>query len=296
MQSSLIARFIFLPLLALVGCVCASHAGAAEITTQPLIDNVIPDLVSSAAIKSVSAPGAATNRATLSRETIRSRPVTLDMPLLEKLRTDLLDAPQTIRMAFFDDATLLVQFIRTERVGRNGFAYIGTVPGIALSSAVIVEENGVVSGNVNVLGQKFQIRAVGDAGHVMREIDERAFPLDHLAPSAFIPKGAKPNLPGTPLSGKDRTPPIAAVNTALDDGSIIDVMVMYTTAARISQGSTAAMNSLVNLAVTETNVAYANSGVTSRPVYSRRGSRRNTRRSAWCRAPAAGAGWRWRGS
>ncbi len=262
MQFSSIKNFFCSVLIAFTAC--AVNTRAADITEQPSIDNAIPDLVLNGAIKSLPSPTTATLRAPLSREIIRSRPVALDIAMLQKLRTDLIEAPQTIRIAFFDDAAMLVQISHSERVGRNGIAYIGAVPGTAMSSAVIVEENGVISANINVSGQKYQIRNMGETGHVMRQIDERAFPLDHVVPSASILAGAKPNLAPTPLSSKDRTPPLAAANTALDDGSIIDVMVMYTTAARISQGSTAAMNSLVNLAVTETNIAYTNSGVTQR--------------------------------
>ncbi len=262
MQSSSIKIFFCSVLIAFAAC--ALNTRAAEITGQPSIDNEIPNLVLTGAAKSTTLPNADASRATQSREIIRSRPVALDIALLEKLRTDLVEAPQTIRITFFDDAALLVLVTRTERVGRNGIAYIGTVPGIALSSAVIVEENGVVSGNVNVLNQKYQIRNVGVAGHVMQEIDGRAFPLDHAVSSAATTASAKLSLPSTPASTKGPTPPQAAVNTVLDDGSIIDVMVVYTTAARISQGSTAAMNSLVNLGITETNLAYANSGVTQR--------------------------------
>src|SRR6185295_18468736 len=40
-----------------------------------------------------------------------------------------------------------------------------------------------------------------------------------------------------------------------------DVMVVYTPAARAGQGGTAAMNALIDLAVLESNQAYAQSGV-----------------------------------
>ena len=49
-----------------------------------------------------------------------------------------------------------------------------------------------------------------------------------------------------------------------DDGSIIDVMVVYTPAARDAEGGTAAMDALINLAVEETNTAFANSLVDPR--------------------------------
>ena len=60
---------------------------------------------------------------------------------------------------------------------------------------------------------------------------------------------------------------IFAVSTlahAVDDGATIDVMVVYTPAARISQGGTAAMKALIDSAVSDTNQAYANSQVIQR--------------------------------
>ena len=47
-------------------------------------------------------------------------------------------------------------------------------------------------------------------------------------------------------------------------GSLVDVLVVYTPAARAAAGGTAGMTSLVNTAVTETNTGYANSGVVQR--------------------------------
>jgi hypothetical protein len=49
-----------------------------------------------------------------------------------------------------------------------------------------------------------------------------------------------------------------------DDGSQIDVLVVYTPAAQAEAGGPAAMTALINLAVAESNLAYANSGVSQR--------------------------------
>ena len=49
-----------------------------------------------------------------------------------------------------------------------------------------------------------------------------------------------------------------------DDGSLIEVLVVYTGAARGAAGGTTAMNTLINLAVSETNTGYGNSGVVQR--------------------------------
>ena len=53
--------------------------------------------------------------------------------------------------------------------------------------------------------------------------------------------------------------------TSSDDGSTIDVLVVYTAAARAAAGGTDdAIRARIMLGVTETNTAYANSGVVQR--------------------------------
>ena len=225
-------------------------------TEQSSVTETAPGLVRAATMKPAET-GA-------SREILRSRAVELDLASLKKIREALTAGqPAALHIALFDDVALSVHISRSEQFGINGTAYIGSVAGIALSSVVIVEEDGVVSGNINVLSRKYQIRSVGDAGHVMREIDASVLPPDHVAQPASH-SGDSAKMAAKALNTKTPVPPQAARTTALDDGSIIDVMVVYTPAARISQGSTAAMKSLINLAVVETNNTYANSLVTQR--------------------------------
>jgi hypothetical protein len=49
--------------------------------------------------------------------------------------------------------------------------------------------------------------------------------------------------------------------TQADDGSVVDVLVVYTAEARVAAGGTSAISSLIDLATSETNAAYSNSGV-----------------------------------
>ncbi len=49
--------------------------------------------------------------------------------------------------------------------------------------------------------------------------------------------------------------------TQADDGSVVDVLVVYTAEARVAAGGTSAISSLIDLAASETNAAYSNSGV-----------------------------------
>ena len=50
------------------------------------------------------------------------------------------------------------------------------------------------------------------------------------------------------------------VSIPVDDGSLIDVMVLYTPAAKILMGGRAGIEALIDLYVAQTNQAYANSG------------------------------------
>ena len=57
----------------------------------------------------------------------------------------------------------------------------------------------------------------------------------------------------------------SALATSSDDGSIVDILVVYTAAARAAAGGTdEAIRARIMLGVTETNTAYANSGVVQR--------------------------------
>jgi hypothetical protein len=90
--------------------------------------------------------------------------------------------------------------------------------------------------------RRFQIRYKG-SGYAIQEIDPSTLPPE-LDPIPVSP-GAGPS-PGAAAS---------------DDGSVIDLMVVYTPAARASAGGTAAMEALIALGEAETNLAYDNSQI-----------------------------------
>ena len=58
--------------------------------------------------------------------------------------------------------------------------------------------------------------------------------------------------------------PTQADDNPPDDGSVIDVMVVYTPLVRRREGGRAVVEALIDLFVAETNQANANSGVTHR--------------------------------
>ncbi len=181
---------------------------------------------------------------------VRARPVTVDFGALPAAdgTSALPPIGHSLGLNLFDDVVLSASMSRTARLA-GGVSWSGHLDGEPLSSVDIVVHDGVLTGTVNGEAGSFRIGWNG-GGQVVQEMDYAQFPEGHdcalHAPSA---------------------PPVAAdpdPQMALDDGSIVDVMIVYTPAARIAQGGVTAMESLINLAITETNTAYANSGVIQR--------------------------------
>ncbi len=105
----------------------------------------------------------------------------------------------------------------------------------------------LVSANITTDdGKLFQIRPDGAGAHVVQELDTSKFQAE-----------AEPiGVTDTEVASRDAV--------ANDDGSVIDVMVVYTAAARLAAGGAAAMDNLIQLGIAETNQGYANSGVIQR--------------------------------
>ena len=60
------------------------------------------------------------------------------------------------------------------------------------------------------------------------------------------------------ISGSSDT---SVLETQADDGTVVDVLVVYTAEARAVEGGTSAIESLIDLAESETNASYSNSGI-----------------------------------
>jgi peptidyl-Asp metalloendopeptidase len=151
-----------------------------------------------------------------------------------------------IVLNLFEDVTLNTVLDQWEVRSTASFSWVGHIEGFPQSQAILVVEDGVMVGNIRVADSYFQIRYLGADLHIVQQIDESRFPPDGDPIPVYLPAGG---------TGAD-----LAV-AAPDDGSILDVMVVYTPAARAAAGGTTAMNALINLAAAETNTAYARSGV-----------------------------------
>ena len=153
--------------------------------------------------------------------------------------------PKTLVLNLFDDVvfTGMVEHIEPTASGQ---AVWGRLEDVELGTMTLVVNGSVVAGTVRTPEAVYTIRTVGDDTYVIRQIDESTLPpLGEPLEDTVLPRNAS-------ATSDDLLP---------DDGSEIDVMVVYTPAAKHREGGRAAIEALIDLFVAETNQAYANSGV-----------------------------------
>lgn len=184
------------------------------------------------------------------RQVVRSSAVQIDRRLLTSPLAD--KAPQqAILLNLFDDVQFVAELERIERSAR-GTTWIGRLRGIELSQVVMAVSGEIVAGNISMPAGRYHVRFMGNGVHEVQKIDSSLFPEDES------------HVPVPHILKEMLNPPEHLAGTQADDGSLVDVMVAYTATARAAAGGTAAMQTLINLAVSETNQAYQNSGVTQR--------------------------------
>jgi len=152
------------------------------------------------------------------------------------------ERPSRLRASLGDLDVVLVPenvFVRS-----NGQSWTGTVEGYPLSSSVFTMVDGVLQGSLAFEGRRFSIGPT-DGGYRLVEHDPNgAVP--------FLDDGIPAPLARLPASGQ-------AIAQAGEDGSRIDVLVLYTQELSDKYGS--ALGSMIQHFVDLANTAYSNSGV-----------------------------------
>ncbi|MBB4126768.1 hypothetical protein GGR77_002058 [Xanthomonas translucens] len=120
-----------------------------------------------------------------------------------------------------------------------------------LNSAILVRSGDTITGSIRSNGTLFHLRPIAGGGHVLVEVDESRMPAEHPAEYALLPTIQMPQ-----AVVDDR-----ATTAAASSGSpaTIRVLVVATNQAVTSYGGN--MQSLVQLAVAESNQGYTNSNV-----------------------------------
>src|SRR5436190_1875919 len=196
-------------------------------------------------------------------DVMRERGVSLNLGSLAKAASA---SERVVEIAFFEDAKFHLLIERTSATLSGGVAYTGVVLGANdRQPAVIVDNAGEVAATVSVDGRTYVLRGGADRGYVAREMARLGIP-DHPA-EKFDLSGARYRQRTIGSLAKDGPVPVQPPAVGADSNNVIDVMVVYTQAARnaITAGTLvqqqAAMNALIDAEVAITNTVYTNSGV-----------------------------------
>ena len=157
----------------------------------------------------------------------------------------------TIDLALFEGTTLRAMLDHRTGNPDGSASWSGRVDGDSLSAVTFVRAGNIVQGAIRTMDAAYTIEPMpGTALHAIRQVDlaQLGPELPPLVPTAAALEAAA--LDDPPMSG--------------DDGTTFDVLVAYTPAAVTAAGSTSALLARINLGITETNTAYANSGIIPR--------------------------------
>jgi hypothetical protein len=219
--------------------VCSGAASAALPAPRLLSDAAAPDGASSGARP---------------RATTRQRDVSARVDVLTRPDgTPALGVGERVVLNLFPDVNLSMTVTDvTQHVG-TGLTWSGTLDGIDLGHAVLASKNGALVGHVSMPGAVYRLGYTPGGRHVVEQIDTSVLPPE--APPVVTP------LPAGPAHSKLG---IEIADTAADTAAQIDVMVLYTPAARLAAGGTAAIRGEIDVMVASANQAYANNGLVQR--------------------------------
>jgi hypothetical protein len=120
-----------------------------------------------------------------------------------------------------------------------------------LNSAILVRSGDTITGSIRHNGTLFHLRPIAGGGHVLVQVDESRMPAEHPGEYALLPTIRMPQA----MADGRATPAGASSGSP----ATIRVLVVATNKAVNSYGGN--MQSLVQLAVAESNQGYSNSNV-----------------------------------
>lgn len=186
---------------------------------------------------------------------LRSRAVRFDAGELARLNPTGCEM-HTIRL--FDDVEVVATFKQRKSQDDGSITWTGALDDHPYSSFVFAVVDGVMVGQFRSITQgTFSVRYLGDGIQVIRELNRSGLAEcgGDVQPPAD-PQGIPVAQPDPNGDGSGGDGPIVP----RDDGSVIDVFVAYTNAARSSEGGTTAMRALIAATIEDINLRHSNSG------------------------------------
>ena len=183
-----------------------------------------------------------------SRGATRGREADFDLSLLTESA-----ASRPVVLNLFDDLVLPATKPRVTHRSTGSSTWSAKVSAdsgpeaLRAGDAVIVVENGIIEGAVAVGGRMYRIQTLSSGRQSIREVDGARFPPE-----------------GQPIPIRGEAPSALEPAAAAENGSLIDVMIVYTAAAAADAGGNDAINAQAQLAIDSTNQAYANSAIRQR--------------------------------
>ena len=158
-----------------------------------------------------------------------------------------------LRLNLFPDLDAVLHVERTDFLAEGRFVARGRVEGEPGSLVLISADGEVLAATISIPGREaIKVRYLGGGLHEVVQLDSSQFrPCNPLIPDlSKIPDAGKTKAEPTPTS---RATGAKAATT------VLDIMVVYTGAARAGAGGDAGIRSLINLAVAEANDTYVRS-------------------------------------
>ena len=203
---------------------------------------------------------------------LRSRIAAIDLGQLAAARRDVeRGSPARLSLNLFADAEFEAIIERTEPTS-TGHTLTGRLADDPWSTVVLAVNGDHIAGMVWSPDGMHDIRTLGAGPAVIRQLDPAALGRCGVgeAPPAPRPDASPaPWASGSPIAHRSRanaaaSAPQAGNATPADDGSLIDVLVVYVAGTRILHGGHRAMRALIDRDVAMTNEAYRVGGAAQR--------------------------------
>ena len=183
---------------------------------------------------------------------LRRRTTRIDSDVLESIRRG---RGEAVRFNLFEDTFFDGIIEKTEMRSPDSYSHLGRLVGDDGASFILtVERDVMVAAARSPREGLYHVRFLDGDLYEIVEIDEDKLPPCDVGPGDVA----------APAAGDPHGDLASFSQTTADDGSIFDVLVVYTADARDGAGGTTAMEALINQAVDETNFAYTESQITPR--------------------------------
>ena len=196
----------------------------------------------------------------------KHRTMALNPVALDALHSSRKENKATVTLDLFDIGTRTLEIDEPLVHHNKAKVWRGRLRGDQNSDVTLAVRGKKMAGTIATGDRLYKIEPTEDNRHRVVEIDDDAMRPDHhplVVPDDGTP--AEPPAPEPELQQPDAgvatTTDSVTTAAATSTNTIVDLLVVYTSTARVKQGGKAAMNALITLGVDLANQAYSNSQI-----------------------------------